>query len=174
MALVRWEPVRELTSLQSEMNRVFNTFFDAPTGRGEQGATRRWIPAMDLVEGADHFVLRADLPGLDEKDVAIEVDGDVLTVAGERKADHEERGEGFHRIERSYGAFRRSLTLPEGVDPETVSANFDKGVLEVRIPKPEERKPRRVAIRVGDQPQPEAIEGTEHQPNGTQPAGASA
>jgi HSP20 family protein len=174
MALVRWEPVRELTSLQSEMNRLFNTFFDAPTGAGEQGATRRWIPAMDLVEGADHFVLRADLPGLDEKDVSIEVDGDVLTVAGERNADHEERGEGFHRIERSYGAFRRSLTLPEGVDPETVSATFDKGVLEVRIPKPEERKPRRVAIRVGDQPQPEAIEGTEHQPNGTQPAGASA
>jgi HSP20 family protein len=174
MALVRWEPVRELTSLQSEMNRLFNTFFDAPTGGGEQGITRRWIPAMDLVEGTDHFVLRADLPGLDEQDVSIEVDGDVLTVAGERKADHEERGEGFHRIERSYGAFRRSLTLPEGVDPETVSASFDKGVLEVRIPKPEERKPRRVAIRVGDQPQPEAIEGTEHQPNGTQPAGASA
>ena len=173
MALVRWEPVRELTSLQSEMNRLFNTFFDAPTGAGDQGAPRRWIPAMDLVEADDRFVLRADLPGLDENDVTIEVDGDVLTVAGERKAEHEERGEGFHRIERSYGAFRRSLTLPEGVDPETVSAMFDKGVLEVRIPKPEERKPRRVAIRVGDQPQPEAIEGTEHEPNGTQPAGAS-
>jgi HSP20 family protein len=175
MALVRWEPVRELTSLQSEMNRLFNTFFDTPGLAGDQGgATRRWIPAMDLVEADDHFVLRADLPGLDENDVAIEVDGDVLTVSGERKAEHEERGEGFHRIERSYGAFHRSLTLPEGVDPETVSAAFDKGVLEVRIPKPEERKPRRVAIRVGEQAQPEAIEGTEHQPNGGQPAGASA
>ena len=145
MALVRWEPVRELTSLQSEMNRLFNTFFDTPAAGGEQGvATRRWIPAMDLVEAEDHFVLRADLPGLDENDVAIEVEGDVLTVAGERKAEHEERGEGFHRIERSYGAFRRSLTLPEGVDPESVAASFDKGVLEVRIPKPAERKPRRV------------------------------
>jgi HSP20 family protein len=176
MALVRWEPVRELTSLQSEMNRLFNTFFDAPVGTGEQGAgpARRWIPAMDLVEADDHFVLRADLPGLGEGDVAIEVDGDVLTVSGERKAEHEERGEGFHRIERSYGAFRRSLTLPDGVDPETVSATFDKGVLEVRIPKPEERKPRRVSIRVGDQAQPEAIEGTESQPNGTQPAGTAA
>src|SRR5687768_17471032 len=97
MALVRWEPVRELTSLQSEMNRLFNTFFDTPAGAGEQGGvTRRWIPAMDLVEADDHFVLRADLPGLDEGDVAIEVEGDVLTVAGERKAEHEERGEGFH------------------------------------------------------------------------------
>jgi HSP20 family protein len=175
MALVRWEPVRELTSLQSEMNRLFNTFFDTPATAGEQGGTpRRWVPAMDLVEADDHFVLRADLPGLDEQDVSIEVDGDVLTVSGERKSEHEERGEGFHRIERSYGAFRRSLTLPDGVDPESVSASFDKGVLEVRIPKPEERKPRRVAIRVGEQPQPEAIEGTEHQPNGTQPAGATA
>jgi HSP20 family protein len=174
MALVRWEPVRELTSLQNEMNRLFNTFFDAPVGSGEQSAPagRRWIPAMDLVEADDHFVLRADLPGLDQNDVAIEVDGDVLTVSGERRAEHEQRGEGFHRIERSSGAFRRSLTLPDGVDPETVSATFDKGVLEVRIPKPEERKPRRVAIRVGDQAQPEAIEGTEHQPNGTQPAAA--
>ncbi|HEV8152809.1 MAG TPA: Hsp20/alpha crystallin family protein [Solirubrobacteraceae bacterium] len=174
MALVRWEPVRELTSLQSEMNRLFNTFFDAPTGAGDQGATRRWIPAMDLVEADDHFVLRADLPGLDENDVTLEVDGDVLTVSGERKAEHEQRGEGFHRIERSYGAFRRSLTLPDGVDAETVSATFDKGVLEVRIPKPEARKPRRVAIRVGEQAQPEAIEGTEHEANGTQPAGAGA
>jgi HSP20 family protein len=174
MALVRWEPVRELSSLQNEMNRLFNTFFDAPVGTGEQAAARRWIPAMDLVEADDHFVLRADLPGLDEKDVSIEVEGDVLTVSGERKAEHEERGEGFHRIERSYGSFRRSLTLPEGVDPQSVSAMFDKGVLEVRIPKPEERKPRRVAIRVGEQGQPEAIEGSEHQPNGTQPAGAQA
>ena len=176
MALVRWEPVRELTSLQTEMNRLFNTFFDAPTGTGEQGAgpARRWVPAMDLVEADDHFVLRADLPGLDENDVAIEVDGDVLTVSGERKAEHEERGEGFHRIERSYGAFRRSLTLPDGVDPEAVGATFEKGVLEIRIPKPEERRPRRVSIRVGDQVEPAAIEGSEHQPNGTQPAGATA
>jgi HSP20 family protein len=160
MALVRWEPVRELTSLQTEMNRLFNTFFDAPAGTGEQGAgpARRWIPAMDLVEADDHFVLRADLPGLDESDVAIEVDGDVLTVSGERKAEHEERGEGFHRIERSYGAFRRSLTLPDGVDPEAVAATFEKGVLEIRIPKPEERRPRKIAIG-GGAGEPKTIEG---------------
>jgi HSP20 family protein len=158
MALVRWEPVRELTSLQSEMNRLFNSFFDAPTGVGN-GPSRRWVPAMDLVEADDHFVLKADLPGLDEQNVAIEVEGDVLTVSGERKEEHERTGEGFHRIERSFGSFRRSLTLPEGVDPEAVTASVDKGVLEVRIPKPEERKPRRVAIQVGEQGQPQTIEG---------------
>ncbi len=161
MALVRWEPVRELTSIQNEMNRLFNTFFDTPTaGTGGNGNTlRRWIPAMDLVETEDHFVLKADLPGLTEADVNVEVEDNVLTVSGERKAEHEDKREGYVRVERSYGSFRRSLTLPEGVDPEAVSASFDKGVLEVRIPKPEERKPRRVAIQVGDRPA--AIEGAE-------------
>ena len=114
---------------------------------------------MDLVETEDHFVLKADLPGLAEGDVSLEVEDNVLTVSGERKAEHEDKREGYVRVERAYGAFRRSLTLPEGIDPEAVTASFDKGVLEVRIPKPEERKPRRVAIQVGDRPA--AIEGDE-------------
>ena len=159
MALVRWEPVRELTSLQNDMNRLFNTFFDTPSNGNGANTPRRWIPAMDLVETDDHFVLKADLPGLAEGDVNVEVEDNVLTVSGERKAEHEDKREGYVRVERSYGAFRRSLTLPEGVDPEGVSAGFDKGVLEVRIPKPEERKPRRVAIQVGSGPA--AIEGDE-------------
>jgi HSP20 family protein len=159
MALVRWEPVRELSSLQNEMNRLFNTFFDAPApGNGGGGALRRWVPAMDLVETDDHFVLRADLPGLSEEDVSIELEDNVLTVSGERKAEREEKKEGYYRVERSFGQFRRSLTLPDGVDAEGVAATFDKGVLEVRIPKPEERKPRKVAIQVGDRA---AIEGSE-------------
>jgi HSP20 family protein len=157
MALVRWEPVRELTSLQNEMNRLFNTFFDAPTGGNGGSAVRRWIPPMDLVETDDHFILKADLPGLTEEDVSLEVEDNVLTLSGERRAEHEDRKEGYVRVERAFGAFRRSLTLPEGVDPEGVQASFDKGVLEVRIPKPEERKPRRVAIQVGQGPA--AIEG---------------
>lgn len=160
MALVRWEPVREFTSLQGEMNRLFNSFFDAPATPGNGGA-RRWLPPMDLVETEDHFVLKADLPGLGEGDVAIDVEGDVLTVSGERKADHEERREGFHRIERAYGSFRRSLTLPEGIDPEAVTAKFDKGVLEISIPKPEARKPRRVSIQVGEQGSPSTIDAGE-------------
>jgi HSP20 family protein len=160
MALVRWEPVRELNSLQTEMNRLFNTFFDTPTTGGNGGGgVRRWVPSMDLVETDEHFVLRADLPGLTEADVSIELEDNVLTVAGERKAEREDKEEGFYRMERSFGQFRRSLTLPEGVDADQIAATFDKGVLEVRIPKPEERKPRRVAIRVGDQPA--AIEGSE-------------
>jgi HSP20 family protein len=159
MALVRWEPVRELTSLQSEMNRLFNTFFDSPTTGNGGNDVRRWIPAMDLVETDEHFVLRADLPGLNEGDVNIEVEDNVLTVSGERKSEHEDKREGYYRVERSFGSFRRTLTLPEGVDPEAVSATFDKGVLEVRVPKPEQRKPRRVAIQVGDKPA--AIEGSD-------------
>ena len=160
MALVRWEPVRELTSLQSEMNRLFNTFFDTPTaGAGNGNAVRRWVPSMDLVETDEHFVLRADLPGLTEADVSIELEDNVLTVSGERTAEHEDKKEGFYRMERSFGQFRRSLTLPDGVDADGIAATFDKGVLEVRIPKPEERKPRRVAIQVSDKPA--AIEGSE-------------
>jgi HSP20 family protein len=162
MALVRWEPVRELTSLQNEMNRLFNTFFDTPAaGNGGNGGNglRRWVPAMDLVETDEHFVLKADLPGLDESDVNIEVEDNVLTVSGERRAEHEDKREGYVRVERAYGSFRRSLTLPAGVNPEAVSANFENGVLEVRIPKPEERKPRKVAIQVGERPA--AIEGNE-------------
>ena len=153
MALVRWEPVRELTSLQNEMNRLFNTFFDTPATPGNGGGVmRRWVPAMDLVESEDHFILRADLPGLSEEDVNIELEDNVLTVTGERKTEHEDKKEGYYRVERSFGQFRRSLTLPEGVDAEAIRASFDKGVLEVRIPKPEEHKPRRVAISVGKKP----------------------
>jgi HSP20 family protein len=150
MALIRWEPVRELNTIQGEMNRLFNTFFDAPApGNGGATALRRWIPAMDLVETEDDFVLRADLPGLTEDDVKIELEDNVLTVSGERKAEHEERGEGYYRVERAWGTFSRSLTLPEGVDANAVKAGFDRGVLEVRIPKPEQRKPHKVAISVG-------------------------
>ena len=159
MALVRWDPVREIDSLQGEMNRLFSTFFDTPTNRGGNGgAVRRWIPAMDLVETDEHFVLKADLPGMTESDVNIEIEKNVLTVSGERKAEHEEKHEGYYRLERSTGAFSRSLTLPEGIDAGAVSASFDNGVLEVRIPKPEQAKPKRVQIAVGGG-EPQTIEG---------------
>jgi len=159
MALIRWEPVRELNTIQNEMNRLFNTFFESPPP-GHNGPTaRRWIPAMDLVETDDDFVLRADLPGMAEEDVNIELEDNILTISGERKAEHEERKEGYYRVERTSGAFSRSLTLPEGVDPEGVRASFDRGVLEIRIPKPEQRKPRKVSISVGGESK--AIEGSE-------------
>jgi HSP20 family protein len=166
MALIRWEPVRELNTIQNEMNRLFNTFFEAPApaGNGQGHQLRRWLPAMDLVETDDHFVLRADLPGLSEKDVNIELEDNVLTISGERKAEHEERKEGYYRVERASGSFSRSLTLPDGVDAGGVTAHFDKGVLEVRIPKPEERKPRKVSITVGgnaENGEAKTIEGSE-------------
>ena len=151
MAIVRWEPLREFTTLQNEMNRLFGTVFDTPA-QGNGGTMRRWMPAMDLVETEQHFVLHADLPGLSEEDVNIEVEERVLTISGERKAEHETNKEGYHRVERAFGSFSRSLTLPEGVDPEAVAASFDRGVLEVRIPKPEERKPRKISIGVGNSP----------------------
>jgi HSP20 family protein len=157
MALIRWEPAREINSLQQEMNRLFSTFFDAPAASGANGGARRWIPAMDLVETDEHFVLRADLPGLTEADIDLSLEDNVLTLSGERKSEHEERGEGFYRVERASGAFSRSLTLPEGVDGDAITARFDKGVLEVRIAKPEQRRPRKLQIQVGDTP-PE-IEG---------------
>jgi HSP20 family protein len=146
MAIVRWEPLREFSTLQNEMNRLFNTVFDAPTPGNGGSAMRRWMPPMDLVETADHFVLRADLPGLGEDDVKIEFEDGTLTVSGERTSEHEAKGEGYYRVERAFGSFSRSLTLPQGIDPEGVTANFEHGVLEVRIPKPEERKPRRIEI----------------------------
>ncbi len=103
MTIVRWEPLRELSTLQNEMNRLFNTAFETPSGGG--GALRRWMPAMDLVETGDHFVLRADLPGMTESDVKIELEDTVLTVSGERRAEHEEQKEGYHRVERAFGSF---------------------------------------------------------------------
>ena len=162
MALIRWEPVRELGTIQNEMNRIFNSFFDTPTPAN--GTTfRRWIPAMDLVENENAFVLKADLPGLSESDVNIELDNNVLTISGERKSEHEDREAGYYRVERSYGSFRRSLTLPEGVEAEAVKATFENGVLQVTVPKPAQPQPRRVQITVGGNAaaEPQAIEGSE-------------
>jgi HSP20 family protein len=165
MALIRWEPVRELGTIQSEMNRLFNSFFDTPTPAN--GTTfRRWIPAMDLVETDNAFVLKADLPGLTESDVSVELENNVLTISGERKSENQDRKAGYYRVERSYGSFRRSLTLPKGVDPAAVAATFDNGVLQVTVPKPEQQAPRKVQITVGGAPAGEtpAVEAPESAP----------
>ena len=153
MAVVRWEPFREFTTLQNEMNRLFNTLVDpsTQTSRGARGGTGpRWLPPMDLLETAEHYVLRADPPGLADENVNIEFEGNVLTISGERTAEHDDQQEGYYRLERAFGTFSRSLTLPDGVDPDTVQAHLNRGVLEVKIPKPEQRKPRQVQIKLGD------------------------
>ena len=148
--LIRPEP------FSSDVNRLFNTFFGPVDS---QSAAQRWSPAMDLVEAEDHFLLKADLPGLGPDDVSIEVHDNVLTLSGERKAESTDSRRGFVRVERSFGRFSRSLTLPEGLDPDAVAASFDNGVLEVRVPKPERRKPRRIAIE-GASAAGETLEGT--------------
>ena len=139
MALIRWEPV--------PMNRLFNNLFDTPTVAS--APVRRFAPATDLLESESHYILRADLPGMSEADVNIELDGNVLSVSGERKSEHEDRKLGYSRVERSYGSFRRSLRLPDGIDGEAITATFDKGVLEISVPKPEQAKPHKVQITVG-------------------------
>ena len=128
----------------SEVSRLFNSLLAPGEGRAQ-----RWSPAMDLVEAEEHYVLRVDLPGMDEEDVSIEIHDNVLTVSGERRDEQGETRHGWHRVERTFGSFSRSLTLPEGIDPDAVGAEFDKGVLSISVPKPEARKPRRVQISVG-------------------------
>ena len=140
----------------TDVNRLFNTLMGG--GNGEQ--EHRWSPAMDLVEAEDHFLLKADLPGLTDEDVNIEVRDGVLQVSGERKVEHESRERGWYRMERSFGRFSRSLTLPDGIDADAISAGFENGVLEVRIPKPEERQPRRIEIKGAKGEDKAAIEGS--------------
>ena len=160
MALIRWEPARELSSMQSEMNRLFGTFFDSPTPRNGRGtAVRSWIPAMDVTENDNEYILKADLPGLSESDVNVELDDNVLRISGERKSEHTESKDGYHRVERAFGRFSRALRVPEGVSADGIQASFDNGVLEVHIQKPEQRKPQKVAISVGHEPK--TIEGAE-------------
>jgi HSP20 family protein len=144
--LIRPEPFTR------DVDRLFDRLFDVGA------ASQRWAPAMDLTEAEDHYLLKADLPGLSEDDVSIEVENGVLTISGEREAEHERNEKGWHRIERSFGRFSRTLTLPEGLDPDGVTAEFDRGVLSVRIPKPEQVKPRRIEIGSGNGKP--AVEGT--------------
>jgi len=160
MAIVRWDPARELDAFQSDMNRLFDSFFGGrESAAGGAYGSRRWIPPMDLVETDENLVLRADLPGVEQDDIEIEVKDGVLTVSGERKARHEEKREGFHRVERSFGRFSRALELPKGVEVENIQASFDRGVLEVRMPKPAERKPTRIQIQGGSREgEPELVE----------------
>jgi HSP20 family protein len=154
MTLVKWDPMREVNTF-GEVNRLFDSFFGTQNGAG---GSRRWVPAMDLVEVGDALVLRADLPGLRREDVNIEVKDGILTVSGERKDEHEEKADGYYRVERTFGSFSRTLTLPKGIEAEGIAADFADGVLEVKIPKPEDRKPHR--IQIGERSDERSIEGS--------------
>ena len=155
MALVRWEPFRELAALQNEMSRWMGTLGEQ-TGPGNGGSST-WLPAVDVWETEKELVLSFDLPGIPEDGIAVELDDNVLTVSGERERTKEHSSERFYRFERRYGRFSRSVTLPSGVKEDDISADYKDGVLEIRVPKPEEPKPRRIEIGSSGK---SAIEGT--------------
>jgi HSP20 family protein len=146
--MIRWEPFRDLVSLRDRMDRLFGEGF----GRGwpaEEGLTTGvWNPPVDVYETADSIVLKADLPDVTKDDVDISVHGNVLTIRGERKREQEVKEKDFYRMERSYGSFTRSFTLPGTVDPEKIEAGFTGGVLTVTLPKREESKPKQIKVKV--------------------------
>ena len=147
MAIVRNDPFRDLFALQDQL---FRTFGSAYRGRGEeeQAVTATWSPLVDVFEDADGITLKAELPEVNAGEVEIQVEGNTLTLKGERKLENEEKREGYHRIERTYGAFSRTFTLPNTVDVEHVSAESKDGVLRIRLPKKAETKPRQIKVAV--------------------------
>lgn len=155
MTLVRFDPFRELDRLQNEVNRLFEGYTQTPdrpsnSGGGNQMQMGRvWAPAVDIAENENEIVLRAELPGMKQEDIDIELTGDTLTLRGERKFENEERKDNFVRVERSYGRFQRSFTLGVPVQSDQVKATYKDGVLEVHLPKSEETKPRKVQVGVG-------------------------
>jgi HSP20 family protein len=149
MAIVRfWDPMKELTALQGRVNRVLEDTFGTPLHRAEQPGAGTWAPAVDIFETASEIVLKAELPGIARDQVHVEVVDGVLSLRGERKVEKEVKEENYHRVERVYGAFHRSFTLPDTVDPDKVRAELKDGVLEVRLGKREQAKPRQIQVKV--------------------------
>jgi HSP20 family protein len=151
MAIVRWEPFRDLLSLQERMNRLFDESFRGAsrTGASDDWALGgSWAPAVDIYEQDGNIVMKAELPGVDPKDVDVRLENNTLTLRGERKLDKEVKQENYHRVERSYGSFSRSFTLPSVVDQGNIKADYRDGVLKLVLPKREEAKPRQIQINV--------------------------
>ncbi len=149
MAIMRWvDPFKELSAIHDRMNQLFDETFLPAQGSEAAPATAMWAPAVDIYESGDDIVVKAEIPGIDRDGVAVEVKDGILTLRGERKFEKEEKEENYHRIERSYGTFVRSFALPSSADPEKVEAALKDGVLEVRIGKREQAKPRKVKVTV--------------------------
>src|ERR1700737_3034453 len=145
--LTRWDPYRELNTLQDRMNRLFNASFSE--GRDESLATSSFAPAVDVYEDEHNITLKIEVPGSDEKDIDVRIENNTLTVHGERKFEKEEKEENYRRVERQYGSFTRTFTLPNTVDYENVQADYDKGLLKVKLAKKAEAKPKQIKVNVG-------------------------
>jgi HSP20 family protein len=146
--LTRFEPFREFATLQDRINRVFRESY-TPAGQDESLATSSFAPAVDVYEDEHTVTLKIEVPGIDEKDIDVQVENNVLTVHGERKIEKDEKEENYRRVERQYGSFTRTFTLPTTVDSEKVSATYDKGVLKIALPKKAEAKPKQIKVNVG-------------------------
>src|SRR5215467_5953507 len=145
MTISRWDPFRDLSMLQDRMNRLFE---DA--GRGwrpdEPAATTTWSPAVDIYETENEIVVQAELPGVDRKDISLNLENNVLTLRGERRFEKETKEENYHRIERSYGGFGRTFSIPATVDEEKIRADYRDGILKIALPKKEQVKPKQIRI----------------------------
>lgn len=139
--LVRWEPFRELGTLHSEMSRLMNGVLE-----GNGRTAQNWVPSLDVWETPTEVVYAFDLPGIPEDEISIEVNDETLTISAERAKNEETSEDGFYRFERRYGTFARAVGLPQGVDQDNISARYENGVLEVRVPKPEEPKPKKIEL----------------------------
>lgn len=145
MSIVKYDPFRELRSLQDEMTRVFAGVMPSSYNR-EEMTHGAWAPSVDIFEDKDRLILEAELPGMSRDDFEISVENNVITLSGERKFEKKTEGDNYHRVERSYGSFTRSFTLPQTVTADGATADFDNGVLRVSLPKREETKARRIEI----------------------------
>lgn len=146
MNLVRWNPMRDMFSLSDRMNRVFDGFFYPTTRDDESMSMWDWNPAVDIYDEKDHIVIKAEIPGVDKKDITVDIKDRVLTLKGERSSDNEEKKDNFYRRERTFGKFERSFSLPAQVDLDKVKADYKDGILKIEIPKPEGQKPKQITI----------------------------
>jgi HSP20 family protein len=158
MSVSRWDPFQDLLSIQDEMNQLFTRAAGQRPSQGtESGRQRMWAPALDISERKDAYVVTVEVPGVKPEELDITLEDGLLTIQGERQFTQESSEQQWHRVERRYGSFRRSITLPSQVQAESIEASFDNGVLEVVVPKAEEAKPKKISVRPGGGRQ---VEGT--------------
>ena len=146
MAIVRWDPFQNLTTLQDRINRLFEESFPGAADRDEEISKCAWRPLVDIYDAGDSIVIKAELPGVKKEDVAIEIKGNALTIKGERAHDDEIRDESYYRRERCCGTFQRAFTLPDTVSADHVKASFKNGILKVSISKPERESPKQITV----------------------------